>query len=208
VSKTVGSTIPRFVISDQVTLIGENLFADQGAALCLKVLDFLHAGAQQTAAGEAAGTVSIKRSVALTPKTKCNLQAVLRRQENRELHLADGSQLGTSANQRQFLGELLRDCGFFAHLVFRQVRAVDNPSNLVGRDSAYKKSNVVKVSQTLPRSGLSVLPRRLPVETSGSQAEAPSSLQTLWVEVGCRHVQILVLEKEGHDYGEDSTLAL
>jgi hypothetical protein len=121
----------------------------------------------------------------------------------------DEPQLGTSTNQRQFLGELLRDCGFFAHLVFRQVRAVDNPSAcLLNRDSACEKSNVVKVSQALPRSAPSVLPRRLPGEASGSQAEAPSSLQTLWVEVGCRHVQILVFEKEGHDYGEDPTPAL
>jgi hypothetical protein len=173
------------------------------------VLDLLHTGAQQTAAAEAAATVSIKRLVTLSPKTKCNLQEVERRQESGELHLAEGPQPGTSANQRQFLGELLGDCGFFAHLVFRQVRAADNPSNrFVDRDSACKKSNVVKVSQTLLRSGPSVLPRQLPVEASGSQGDAPSSLQTLWAEVGCRHVQMLVLEKEGHDNGEDSTLAL
>ena len=46
------------------------------------------------------------------------------------------------------------------------------------------------------------------MEASGSQAEAPLALQTLWVEVGCRQVQILVFEKEGHEYGEDSTPAL
>jgi len=37
----------------------------------------------------------------------------------------------------------------------------------------------------------------------------PSSpLQTLWVEVGCRHVQPLVSEKERHEYREDSKSAL
>jgi hypothetical protein len=190
------STIIRFVINDPVTLIVANLFAVQGAALCLKVLDFLHTGAPQIAAGEAAGTISIQRLAAPDPKTKCNLQSVLLCQEKSELHLADGSQLGTSANQRQFLGELLRDCGFFAHLVLRQVRAVDNPSNrVVDRDSGCKKSNVVKVSQTLPRSASSTLPRRLRGEAPGPQGEAPLSLQTLWVEVGCRHVKILVSDK-------------
>ena len=202
--------ITRFVISDPVTLIGENLLAVQGAVLCLKVLDILHAGAQQIAAGKTAGTISVLRSVALSPKTKCDLQADLACQGKRELYLEDEPQLGTSANQRQFLGELLRNCSFFAHLVLRQVRAVDSPSNrLVHRDSACKKSNVVQVSQTLPRSSPSVLQRRLPMEATGAQAEAPSSLlQTLWVEVGCRHVRILVSEKERHDYGQDSKSAL
>jgi hypothetical protein len=191
VSKTVASTITRFVISELVTLIAEDLFAVEGAALCWKVLDFLQTGAEQTAVGEAAGTISIQRS------------SVLSCQQKRELHLANGPQPGTSANQRQFLSELLRNCGFFAHLVFRQVRPV------AGRDSARKKSNVVKALQTLPRSGPGVSPKRLPVEAPGSQAETPSSLlQTLWVEVGCRHVQILVSEKERHDYGEDSKPAL
>lgn len=190
-SKTVASTITRFVISEVVTLIGENLFAAQGAALCWKVLDFLQTGAEQTAVGETAGTISIQRS------------SVLSCQQKRELHLANGPQPGTSANQRQFLSELLRNCGFFAHLVFRQVRPV------AGRDSARKKSNVVKALQTLPQSGPGVSPKRLPVEAPASQAETPSSLlQTLWVEVGCRHVQILVSEKERHDYGEDSKPAL
>jgi hypothetical protein len=208
VSKTVTSTITSFVISDPVSLIRENLFAVQCVVLCFKVLDFLHIGAQQTAAGEAAGTISIKRPVVLSETTKCNFQAVLPCPEKRELHLADEPQLGTSSNQRQFLGELLRDCGFFAHLVLRQVRAVDNPSTcLLNRDSACKRSDVVKVSPTLPRSAPSVLWRQLPVEASGSQAEAPA-LQTLWVEVGCRQVQILVSEKERHEYGEDSTPAL
>src|SRR5258708_37531942 len=87
------STIIRFVINDLVTLIVANLFAVQGAALCLKVLDFLHTGAPQIAAGEAAGTISIQRLVAAPdPKTKCNLQAVLLCQEKSELHLADGPQ--------------------------------------------------------------------------------------------------------------------
>jgi hypothetical protein len=208
VSKTVTSTLTSFVISDPVSLIRENLFAVQGVVLCFKVLDFLHIGAQQTAAGEAAGTISIKRPVALSETAKCNLQVVLPFQEKRELHLADEPQLGTSSNQRQFLGELLRDCGFFADLVFRHVRAVDNPSTcLLNQDSACKRSNVAKVPPTLPRSAPSVLRRRLPVEASGSQAEPLSSLQTLWVEVGCRQVQILVFEKEGYEYGEDSTPA-
>jgi hypothetical protein len=197
VSKTVVYTITSFVISYSVTLILADLIAFQGVALCLKVLDFLHTGAQQTAAGEAARTISIKRSVALSAKTNCNLQAVLPSQEKRELHLADGPQLDTSTNQRQFLGELLRDCGFFAHLVFRHVRAIDNPSNcLIDRESARKRSKVETVSQMLPRSGPRVLQRRPRVEASGAQAEAPSSLHTLWVEVGCRQAQVLVFEEE------------
>jgi hypothetical protein len=210
VSKTFASMITRFVISDPVTLIGENLFAVQSAVLCLKVLDVLYTGAQQIAAGKAAGTISVLRSAALSPKTKCDLQADLPSQERRELYLEHEPQLGTSANQCQFLGELLRNCSFFAHLVLRHVRAVDSPSNrLVDQDSACKKSNIVQVSQTLPRSSLSVLRRRLPLEATDPQTEAPSSLlHTLWVEVGCRHVRILVSEKERHDYGQDSKPAL
>jgi hypothetical protein len=161
----------------------------QGAALCLKVLDFLHAEARQTAVGEAAGTISIQKPGAVSLKAKCSLRPC---QEKCEPNLAHGPQLVTSANQRQFLTELFRNCGFFAHLVFRQVRP--------------KEFNVIKPSQTLPQAGL---PRRLLVEGPGTPAETPSSLlQTLWVEVGCRQMQILVSEKERHDNGEDSKPAL
>jgi hypothetical protein len=205
VSKTVAPTITRVVISNLATLIEENLFLAQSTALCLRVLDFLHTGAQQIAASEVAGTISNQGPAALNLSALGNLQALLSCQEKSELRLADGPQLSTQTNRRQFLGELLRDCGFFAHLVFRQVRAGGRPSSR----SARKKSNVVKLSQTPPRSSSNVLPKRLPVEAPGLQPEAPLTLlQTLWVELGCRHLQILACEKEGHEYGEDSKPAL
>jgi hypothetical protein len=170
--QTVGRVIIWFVINEPVTWIGEDVFAVQGTVLCLKVLDFLHAGPQQIA--------------------------------------TDDSAISTSANQRQFLGELLRDCGFFAHLVFRVVRKVDNPfDRLADRNPSCKKSKVLKASQTPPRSGRSVLPRRLPLEVLGLQAEEASSFpQALWVEVGCRHAQIIVSGKVSHDYGENPNAAL
>lgn len=200
-SKTVASTITRTVIGNLVTLIDDSLLLVQSTALCLRVLDFLHTGAQQIAASEVAGTISDQGPAALNLKTICNLQAVLSCQEKGELRLADGPQLSTQVNRRQFLGELFRDCGFFAHLVFRQVRASSR--------SARKKSNVVKLSQTPPRSSSNILPKRLPVEAPSLQPEATLTLlQTLWVELGCRHLQILVSEKECHEYGEDSKSAL
>jgi hypothetical protein len=169
------------------------------------VLDFLHTGAQQIAASEVVDTLSNQGPAAPNLNTIVNQQALLSCQETGELCLGDGPQLSTQANRRQFLGELLRDCRFFAHLVFRQVRAGGRPSSR----SARKKSNVVKLSQTPPRSSSNVLPKRPPVEAPGLQPEAPlTSLQTLWVELGCRHVQTLVSEKECHEYGEDSKSAL
>lgn len=168
---TVGLAIIWFAINDQGTWIGEELFAVQRTDLFLRVLDFPHVGAQQTA--------------------------------------ADDSAIGTSVNQRHFLGELLRDCGFFAHLVFRAVRAVDSCDRSSGRASGYEKSKVLKASQTLPRSGRGVLPRRLSLETLGPQAEEPRSLpQALWVEVGCRHAQMIVSGKVPYDYGENPDAAL
>ncbi len=193
-SKTIASTITQLVISNPVPRIGSNLFALPWSALCSKV--------QPIAAAEAADTASIQEPAALRPKTRWNLQVVLPCNEKGELPLADGAQLSTPAIRRQFLGELLRDCGFFAHLVFRQVRAVRHPSSRLLDRSPRTKLNVVKGSQTPPRSSSDV-------EASSLQPEAPSSfLQTLWVEVGCRHVQTHVSEKECHEYGENSKPAL
>jgi hypothetical protein len=195
--------IPQLVISDPVTWIGSNRFALPWAALCSKVLHLLQTEAQPIAAAEAADTASIQEPAGLRPKTRWNLQVVLPCNEKGGLPLADGARLSTPAIRRQFLGELLRDCGFFAHLVFRQVRTVRNPSSrLFDRDSPRTKLNVVKGSQTPPRSSSDG-------EASSLQPEAPSSfLQTLWVEVGCRQVQTHVSEKECHEYGKDSKPAL
>jgi hypothetical protein len=53
------------------------------------------------------------------------------------------------------------------------------------------------------------LPRRPPLEVLGLQAEEASSFpQALWVEVGCRHAQIVVSGKVSHDYGENPNAAL
>jgi hypothetical protein len=72
-----------------------------------------------------------------------------------------------------------------------------------------QRLSLVKISQTPPRSRSNILAGRLPLEAPGLQPEAvSSSLQTLWVEVGCRHVQTLAPEKECHEYGEDSKPAL
>src|SRR5580658_8139193 len=122
---------------------------------------------------------------------------------------ADDSAISTSVNQRHFLGELLRDCGFFAQLVFRAVREVDSFDHSSGRASGYKKSKALKASQTPPRSGRGVLRRRLTLETLDPQSEEPRSLpQALWIEVGCRHAQTVVSGKVHHDYGENSNAAL
>jgi hypothetical protein len=116
---------------------------------------------------------------------------------------ADDAPLRDDTNRRQFHAALLEDCSFFAHLVLRHVRAGGN------RNSPLKKRNVAKVSQTLPRPSSDILLRHLPVEERALQPEAPlSSLQTLWVEVGCRHAQTLVSEKERHEYRENAKPAL
>jgi len=169
--RTVGPVIIRLAINDPVTRIGEELFAVQGTVLCLRVLDFLHVGAQQKA--------------------------------------ADNSAISTSVNQRHFLDELLRDTGFFAHLVFRTAREVDRFDCSSGQDSGCKKSKVLKASQTAPRSDRGSLPRRLPLQTLCPQAEkAQSFSQALWVEVGCRHAQIIVSGKVLYDYGKNPDAAL
>ncbi len=122
----------------------------------------------------------------------------------------DGTQLSDDTNRRQFHVALLENCSFFAHLVLRHVRAGGNPSScFLGRDSSRKKLNVARVSQALARSSANTLPGQLPVEERSLQPEAPSSsLQTLWVEVGRRHAQTLVSEKERHEYRENSKPAL
>jgi hypothetical protein len=124
--------------------------------------------------------------------------------------MTDGARLRNEANRQQFQVALLEDCSFFAHLVLRHVRAGGHRSScLLERDSPPKKLNVAKVSQTRPRSSSNILPRNLPVEERALQPEVPSSLlQTLWVEVGCRHAQTLVSEKECHEYREGSKPAL
>jgi len=167
----IGPGIILFAIDDPVTWVSKGLFAIPRIALCLTVLDFLHAGAQQMA--------------------------------------ADNGATSTSINQRHFLDEVLRDCGFFAHLVFRAVRKVDSFDRPSDQDSGSKKTKVLKASQKPLRSGSSVLPRQLLLETSGLQAEEAGSLpHALWVEAGCRRAQTVVSGKRPHDYCENPSAAL
>jgi len=166
-----GPGIILFAIDDPVTWVSEGLFAIPRIALCLRVLDFLHAGAQKIA--------------------------------------ADSGATSTSINQRHFLDEIHRDCGFFAHLVFRAVRKVDSLDRPSDRNSGSKKAKVLKASQKPLRSGSSVLPRQLLLETPGLQAEEPGSLpHALWVEAGCRRAQTVISGKGPHDYCENPSAAL
>ena len=109
--------ITQLVISNPVTWIGANPFALPWAALCSNVFPLLKTAAQPKAATEAADSASLQEAAALRPKTRGSLQVVLPCNEKDELLLADGAQLSTLAIRRQFLGELLRDCSFFAQLV-------------------------------------------------------------------------------------------
>jgi hypothetical protein len=124
--------------------------------------------------------------------------------------VAEGAQLSDDANRGHFVLALLEDCSFFARLVLRHVRAGGNPSRyLLDRYSPGKKRNVVEVSQTILRSSSSMLSRPLLMEERSLQPEAHlPSLQILWVEVGCRHAQSLVSEKERHEYRKDSKPAV
>lgn len=110
---------------------------------------------------------------------------------------AEGERLRDDANRQQFQLAVLENCSFFADLALRQVRAEGNPSgSLLERDWSRKKLNGVRISPTPPRSKANVAPSKRP-EKQALPPETPSSLlQTLWVEVGCRHVQTLVSEKE------------
>ena len=108
---------------------------------------------------------------------------------------AEGEQRGDNANRRQFQAALLENCSFFADLVLRQVRARSDSSHALGRDSSREKLNVVRVWPTPRRSKERVAlgpPAEEPVPS-----ETPSFLlPALWVEVGCRHLQTVVSEKE------------
>ena len=169
--RAVGPAIIAFAIDYPVTWIGKGLFGIPRIVLCLRVLDFLHAGAQQIA--------------------------------------ADNGATSTSINQRHFLDEILRECGFFAHLVFRVVRNADSLDRPSDRDSGSKKTRALKTSQKPLRSGSRVLPRQLLLETSGLQAEDPGSLpHALWVEAGCRRAQTVISGKGPHDYCENPSTAL
>ncbi len=196
-------TITQFVISDPMTWIASDLYVFSWADLCSKVLSLSKTETQPITAAEAADTVSNQEAAVPRPKTRRNLQAFLPCNEKGKLQLADGAQLSAPAIRCQFLGELLRDCGFFAHLVFRQVRTVSTPSSrLVDRDSPRTKLNVVKGSPTPPRSSSSG-------EASSLRLGASSSfLPSLWVEVGCRHLQMHVSGKGCHEHRENSKPAL
>jgi hypothetical protein len=122
---------------------------------------------------------------------------------------AEGGRLRDDANRQQFQVALLENCSFFADLVLRQVRAGGDPSSgLLERDSSRKKLNVVRVSPKPPQSRANFVPGQRPEEPALQPETLSSVLQTLWIEVGCRHVQTLVSEKECHEYGEDSKCAL
>lgn len=122
--------------------------------------------------------------------------------------VSDGARVSNNANRRQFHVALLEDCSFFAHLVLRHVRAGGNSSRSL-LDRASPRLNIAKVSQTAPRSSSNILPRQPPMEERVLQPEAASPfLQTLWVEVGCRHAQTLAPGKERHEYRENSNPAL
>jgi hypothetical protein len=123
---------------------------------------------------------------------------------------ADDGAISASNNQRHFLGELLRNCSFFAHLVLRAVREENNPfDRLSDRNPGCKKSSVLSASPALPRSSRNVLPKRRPLEALAPQGEEVRSFpQALWVEVGCRHARTIVFGKVPHDYGENSNAAL
>jgi hypothetical protein len=110
---------------------------------------------------------------------------------------AEGKRLRDDANRQQFQAALLENCSFFAGLALRHVRAEGNPSgSLLERDWARRKLNGARISPTPPLSKANVAPSKRP-EKQALLPETPSSvLQTLWVEVGCRHVQTLVSEKE------------
>jgi hypothetical protein len=110
---------------------------------------------------------------------------------------AKGERFRVDANREQFQVALLENCSFFADLVLRHVRAEGNPSgSLLERDWSRKKLNGVRILPTPPRSKANVALNKRP-EKQALPPETPSSLlQTLWVEVGCRHVQTLVSEKE------------
>ena len=56
--RTVGLAIIWLAINDPVTWVREELFAVQGTVLSLRVLDFLHVGAQQIAADDGAISAS------------------------------------------------------------------------------------------------------------------------------------------------------
>ncbi|MFZ2003414.1 MAG: hypothetical protein WAU73_28900 [Candidatus Sulfotelmatobacter sp.] len=110
---------------------------------------------------------------------------------------AKGERFRDDANRQQFQVALLENCSFFADLVLRHVRAEGNPSgSLLERDWSRKKLNGVRILPTLLRSKANVALNKRP-EKQALPPESPSSLlQTLWVEVGCRHVQTLVSEEE------------
>jgi hypothetical protein len=108
---------------------------------------------------------------------------------------AAGEQRGDQANRRQFQAALLENCSFFADLVLRQVRAGDDSLHELQQDWSREKLNVVRGLAHAARVKSEVVlgPRReepVPPET-------PSFLvPALWVEVGCRHLQTVVSEKE------------
>ena len=107
---------------------------------------------------------------------------------------AEEEQRGDNANRRQFQAALLENCSFFADLVLRQVRAGGASWHELGRDSSGERWNVVRVSPKPPGSKAKVVLGPQPEEPV--PPEPSFLLPTLWVEVGWRHLQTVVSEKE------------
>jgi hypothetical protein len=192
--------IAALVIYQVVTLSGGNIFQLDGSGLCSKVLGILnfpaplaelpvHSGHHVTGSGDA--TVETNKELSRS----INCQPTQRPADS--LVVAGDCiallQPGTAIRE-QFLCAVLEDCSFFAHLVLRFVRGGEGsaPGVAVPREfMPLSNSRIGPGTQRVTRLSADQELQNLP---PGTTETSFPELETLWMEVACRSMQISVCE--------------
>jgi hypothetical protein len=204
-----------FVVNHPVTSIWESISRVKSAAVCSKVLDLLRtqsplvalpASLEQRSADSAETVLATREGVSARSST--SRQSTSQESAFVVSPSSDAAELSNAASRQQFLLALLEDCSFFAHLVLRCVRAAGCSP---GQESAKPGSNFRSTSaiqpEAPPTSSLLAQRSRRSAPTLEAERISPT-LQTLWVDMACRHIRTFTPEEKCHEYREDPKHAL
>jgi hypothetical protein len=205
-----------FVVNHPVTSIWESISRVKSAAVvCPKVLDLLRtqsplvalpASLEQRSADSAETVLATREGVSAGSST--SLQSTSQESAFVVSPSSDAAKLSNAASRQQFRLALLEDCSFFAHLVLRCVRAAGCSP---GQESAKPGSNFPSTSviqpEAPPTSNLLAQRSRRSAPTLEAERISPT-LQTLWVDMACRHIRTFTPEEKCHEYREDPKHAL
>ncbi len=205
--------IIEFVSNYPVTLIAEMISRVKIPAVCSKVLDLLRtqsplvtlpATLEQRSADSAETLVAKREGTSAWSPTsrqgKSQESAFLVSPSNHRPTLSN------AASRQQFLLTLLEDCSFFAHLVLRCVRAAGCSQEPAPPGSKFRSTSVIPSED---QSSCNLRAQRPRSHAPTLEAEpVPPTLQTLWVDVACRHMRTLAPQEKCHECSEDPKYAL